>query len=477
MTPLLTIHPELGAWRTRTFGLILGLVTGIDFIANTMIAIGGVAIQNALGASTSAFLWALTTYATAAVVANLVLAQVARRISYRRFSVIALLVFAAGALGCAYASDAVQLALARALQGLGGGALFAASRILVQLTARPSERLTLFWGFGIGSFGLAALAPWLTTWLIGVGGWQSMFLFQAGLAVPMAALVHLIYPRRPEHAATSPTRFGHLDWPAVVLLCCGALLVLHTLEQMRSPQSTGAALLFLGAGAGCFALAARRLHRHPDPWLDLRRLRSRRYLAGMGFYGLFYLFSGAWNYVVPLLLISGLAFAPTTAGALMSAGGAFTVLTLVVFHLLMHHVTRKHVFIASGYVVLAGAAVILAWLARPGAHPATIVAPLLLQGITPIMVMLQVAMMTYVEIPVEDFAHAYQLKNIMREAVSALGTGSAALFLFQAQGTATGLGGEDARHAVLTAGQQFLYVLASLSLLAAALALWQKRIR
>lgn len=471
MTPLLSIHPELGPRRTRAFGLLLGLVTGVDFVANTMIAVGGMAIQSAMGFAGGAFIWALTAYATAAVVANLVLAQIARRITYRRFSILGLVVFALGALLCAHAETALHLALARAIQGLGGGALFAASRILVQLTARPAERLTLFWGFGLGSFGLAAVSPWLATWLIAIGNWPAMFHFQAAIALLLAALAALVYPRRPEAADTTDAhRLGHLDWPVVVLLCVGALLILHTLEQMRIPaEASSYPLLWLAAGGGCLAFAVRRLRRHPDPWLDLNRLRSRRYLTGLAFYGLFYLFAGAWNYVIPVLLVGGLGFALTTAGLLMSAGGAVTVLTLVVFHLLMHRVTRKHAFIATGYVLLATAGGLLALLATPGATAASIAAPLLLQGITPIMVMLQVAMLTYVEIPVEDFAHAYQLKNILREAVGALGTGCAALFVHPAQqGQATD---------TLAAGQQFLWLMSAGSILAAALALWQRRLR
>lgn len=48
---------------------------------------------------------------------------------------------------------------------------------------------------------------------------------------------------------------------------------------------------------------------------------------------------------------------------------------------------------------------------------------------TPGAVMIQVAMMTYLDLDREDFAHGYQMKNIARQFATAVGTGLAATML------------------------------------------------
>jgi MFS family permease len=426
--PLLAAHPHLAAWRVYAFGAVLGLVASLDIVGAILMAMAGPLVQHGLHASARGFLWAFTSYAAAAVVANLVLVQVAGRVSYRRFMLASLVVFAAGSLACAAAPSLALLVPARALQGLGGGGLFAAARILAQYSAQPRERLSLFWGFGLANFALVALAPWLTAELVAHHGWPLLFLLQATLAVLLLPLVLVLFPRR---EPLPPRSMGALDWPGVAAFTLGALLLVHALEQLRyltpiqGPQLAGYAL----AGVALLAMALRRFHRHPDPWLDPRRLASRRYLVGLAFYGAFYLVNGVWNYVVPALLVDGLSLGLPAAGALLSLGGAVTVGAVVVFHLSLPRVMRKRRYIALGYVGLAASFALMAMAARSSPGTGWALAGLLLQGAMPVLALLQVAMMTFVEMPTEDFAHAYAFKSIVREIVNALGAGLTVLQL------------------------------------------------
>lgn len=425
---LLSAHPEFRPLRVYAFGATLGLVAGLDFVAAILIAMAGVQVQTGLGVAPRDFLWALTSYAVAAVVANLVLVQLAGRVSYRRFTLGSLVVFILGALACAAAESLPALTLARALQGLGGGGLFAAARILAQFSSQPQERLSLFWGFGLANFALVALTPWLAGWLVSNHGWHTLFLLQAALAVPLLPLVARVYPRI-EHRPRRP--MGQLDWPGVLAFATGALLLVHALEHLRYlTRADLPALAGYGvAGAVLLTLVMRRFSRHPDPWLDPRRLTSRRYLIGLAFYGVFYLITGYWNFLVPAFLVEGLGFGLTKVGGLLSLGGLTTLGAVVVFHLCLPRVMRKRRYIAVGYIGLATAFLVMAAAARPGASATAVLPAIMLQGAMPVLALLQVAMMTFVDMPTEDFAHAYAFKNIVREIVNALGTGLAVLQL------------------------------------------------
>ncbi|ANQ83723.1 multidrug resistance transmembrane protein [Azoarcus olearius] len=486
---LLSAHPELRPLRVHAFGATLGLVAGVDFVAAILIAMAGTQVQHGLGVAPRDFLWALTSYAVAAVMANLMLVQLAGRVNYRRFTLASLTVFIAGALGCAAASSLPAFTAARLVQGLGGGGLFAAARILAQYSSQPQERLSLFWGFGVANFALVALAPWLAGWLVAHHGWHTLFLLQAGLALPLLPLVAWLYPR----VERTPSRaLGRLDWPGVLAFAGGALLLVHALEHLRYlsraelPQLAAYALL----GLVLLGVVMRRFARHPDPWLDPRRLASRRYLAGLAFYGVFYLICGYWNFLVPAVLVDGLGFGLDTVGGLLALGGLTTLGAVVVFHLCLPYIMRKRRYIALGYVGLAAAFTLMAVSARPGAGVLDVLPPIVLQGAMPVLALLQVAMMTFVDMPTEDFAHAYAFKNIVREILNALGTGLAVLQLHH--GTAAAQAAMQAatpgplqphlaevvhRAAVGTAAGQMLSGLALACLLVAAVAVWQRALR
>lgn len=481
--PLLSAHPHWAAWRVYAFGAVLGLVASLDIVGSILIAMAGTQVQLGLHAAARDFLWAFTAYAGAAVVANLVLVRAAAHVSWRGFTLASLAVFAAGSLACAASPTLGLLVAARALQGLGGGGLFAAARILAQYSAQPRERLSLFWGFGLANFTLVALAPWVTATLMARHGWPLLFLLQAGLAVLLLPLVWLLFPRR---GAGRGTPMGALDWPGVAAFSLGALLLVHALEQLRHFAPAQAPLLagYALAGLALLAAALRRFHRHPDPWLDPHRLASRRYLVGLAFYGLFYLVNGAWNYAVPALLVQGLHMPLPQAGALLSLGGAVSVVAVVVFHLSLPRVMRKRRYIALGYVGLAAAFALMAQAAHSaGAAPAWALAGLLLQGAMPVLALLQVAMMTFVEMPTEDFAHAYAFKSIVREIVNALGAGLTVLQLQHGseaalQASAPALASADAHALALRAAAgDLLGALALGCLLVAAVAVAQRSLK
>ncbi len=92
-------------------------------------------------------------------------------------------------------------------------------------------------------------------------------------------------------------------------------------------------------------------------------------------------------------------------------------------------VFRKRRVIAIGFAVYACAAMLLSQQLMPGAPDYALVPVVLLEGLTPVLLMVQVASMTYLEVPVEDFSHAYQFKNVCKQIASATGTGLASVFM------------------------------------------------
>ncbi|WP_189535043.1 MFS transporter [Paludibacterium paludis] len=424
---LLRAHPECPPWQVHLFGLTLGLVTGADFVAVGMMGFAGGAIQGGLGATQQEFLWTLSAFASGAIVANLLLGRIATAIGYRRYTQWALRVFMLGSLACALADSITALSVARGLQGLGGGGLFSASRILLQLVSRPDERKRLMRGFLGGCFALSALSPWLSALLAEHVGWQAIFLLQAAYAPCLMLLVHLVYPR---HSGT-PTRLeaGSLDWAAVLALGVGSLMVLHVLEDVRLLRFAAEPALagWLVTGLLSIAYAGVRLLGHRHPWLDLGRLAGRRYLTGLALYTAYYLFSGVWSAVLAALLMRGLGFDFATSAMVFTLGGLITVGASQLYLAYSRWLANRRALLVAGWLTLSASAWWLARSAMPGADLAALMPAILLHGLVPVLSVFQIGALTYLDLGAADYAHAYQLKNMLRELAGAVGTGFACL--------------------------------------------------
>jgi hypothetical protein len=129
------------------------------------------------------------------------------------------------------------------------------------------------------------------------------------------------------------------------------------------------------------------------------------------------------------MLQHGLGFDFVTTGWAMSMGSLVTVLMALSYLYASRWLTRRHHVLALGFGLLLLSCVWLSHVAMPGAALASVIPAILLHGLVPVLSVLQIAAMTYAEVQVEDFAHAYQLKNILRELAMAMGTGLAALQL------------------------------------------------
>lgn len=430
--PLLSMHPELSPARVYLIGLALGCATGVDFWASAMMGVAGTHIRGGVHASPEDFLWSMTSYAAAAVVANLMLRRLAQDISYRGFTLAGLAIASLGALLCALSRNPLELSLARAVQGFGAGGLFAASRIIIQIGAAPDERRPLFIGFNIGSMGLVALAPWITAQLVQSAEWQLVFVLQAGIAFLTLLFVMATYPKRLTATRAPWDVDVHvMDWMTVLLIGAGGLILLHGLGDLRfyeltsSPSVAATPMIGLAFLVAAFAY----LHRHPDPWLNPRLLLGRRFLVGLAFYAIYYFLGGLWTYVVATMLQGGLGFTFQTTGTVLTTTGLIGFAGAMAFTYGRSLLVGTRRYVAFGYLLFAASAWLLSQRMMLGASIEVLLPALALQSLaTPFSLML-VAGLTWAEFTVEDFAHGYQFKNIVRQIATAGGTGLASLWL------------------------------------------------
>ncbi len=227
-------------------------------IANTALP----AIATSLQAPPAASIWVINAYQLAVVATLLPFAALGDVWGPRRVFLSGLLLFTVASLACAVADSLTTLTLARALQGVGAGALMSVNIALVRLVY-PPEHL----GRGVGLNALVVglgftLGPSVASLVLSVASWQWLF----GINVPLGLLaLACAVPALPR-----TERSGHRLDPLTALLSAvafGSLILGLGSAAQREPWVWVLAPLLLALLSGAWLL--RRQAGHPAPMLPV----------------------------------------------------------------------------------------------------------------------------------------------------------------------------------------------------------------
>jgi EmrB/QacA subfamily drug resistance transporter len=119
------------------FGAMVSLFLGA--LDQTIVAPALPSIARDLG-QFNAISWVVTAYLLASTAATPIFGKLSDLYGRRRLLLAGLSIFIAGSLGCALAPSMVGLILARALQGIGGGALMSLPNVVIGDVVSPRER-------------------------------------------------------------------------------------------------------------------------------------------------------------------------------------------------------------------------------------------------------------------------------------------------------------------------------------------------
>jgi EmrB/QacA subfamily drug resistance transporter len=188
--------------------------------------------------------WVVVAYLVAGTIAAPVYGQLRDVYGGKRVMFVALGVFVAGSLLCAAAASIEMLALARVLQGLGGGGLMTLSQALIGETVPPRERAR-YQGYLAGVMVTSsAFGPVVGGYLTEHFGWRSVFLVNLPL-VAVAGLLTLRLAYRP--ARRQPWAFDGIGLALFTGFIVPVLLALEQVQRMRgNALATFVALMAVG---------------------------------------------------------------------------------------------------------------------------------------------------------------------------------------------------------------------------------------
>ncbi|WP_062381513.1 MDR family MFS transporter [Demequina pelophila] len=305
--------------------------------------------------------WVTTAYLIAATIATPLYGKLSDIYGRKPLHLTALSIFILGSLLCGTATDMVQLAAYRGLQGLGAGGLMALALIIVGDILSPRER-TKYQAAFFAVWGVASvLGPVLGGFfagrdaVLGIDGWRWIFLLNVPLGLAALALIlkvlHLPHTPRP----------ARIDVAGVAALVAFIVPLLLVVEQGRawgwtSPLALGLAAVSLG-GAVAFVFAERAAG--DDALLPLRMFRNRlvAVATGLNFLMGFAMFGGIA--ALPLYLQIARGMTPTQSGLAMLSMTVGILVTANISAPIIRRTGRYKPFPVAGACLLVAAGLVL----------------------------------------------------------------------------------------------------------------------
>ncbi|MFJ4192523.1 MFS transporter [Pseudomonas sp. NPDC089534] len=407
-------------WSSLLFPLAIALCVGLDYFDNSAFSFFIKEIAGGVGAPPDELVWSSSAYAVAGVLGILHHQWWVERIGHRNYIALNLLLFSVGAVACAFCENSVELAFARALQGLAMGPMLGACRILLQLSFPPARRGSAVKIFLILILLCSALGPMLGGTLVALFGWRAVFICTLPMALIIALLVMRVVPVSgqvlPEERETSAL----WPWFAAALALGGLQIVVQQVRFAPFSESPGMEALAL---VGLLVLLGVIWHqwRNPNPLLRLHTLKEASFRSGLVLYAAYYFITNALAYLISQLLQTGLGYPVENAGQLVGATSLCSVAGALLYFRYAGKVRQKKWIFVPGFLL---SAFVCVWLAKmpPNVSTNWLLTPLVLRGLLLMFIALPVANVAFQPFSLDLYPHGYRIKNIVKQIAYSLAT-------------------------------------------------------
>jgi len=320
-------------WHRAVLAVLPGLLAAIFLAAldQTVMSASIKTIADDLsGLSLQA--WVTTAFLITSTVTTPLYGKLSDVYGRRPMFTVAISVFVAGSLACAFATTIYQLAGFRAIQGLGAGGLLAVSSAITADLVPPRERAR-FQGYTMLAWLAASLIGPLvgglfasTGTLLGIDGWRWIFLFNVPVGAVAMAVVHRVL--RTEGARRA-RRVDH--WGAALITATAMPLLLVAEQGHERGWTSGPALVcYAVGGVGLLAFLVRESRMGDDALIPLRLFRVPAFTLSVTISALFG--AGMFGVIstIPLYLQVVHGLTPTASGLMMLPMMGGTLVSVIV---------------------------------------------------------------------------------------------------------------------------------------------------
>ena len=250
------IVPPAIASRNRWTLIAVCAGTFMLLVDVTIVQVALPTIQRHLGASFTDLQWVIDAYALSLAALILTWGSISDRFGRKRVFIVGLGVFTASSLLCGIAQSITMLIWSRALQGVGGAAMFATGLALIAQDFQGPARgkAIAAWGATVG--GAVAIGPLVGGLLTSGIGWRWIFIVNVPIGAVAIWLSSTKMRNQKDPGATRLDGLGLVSFSAAMFLLELGLIRGNALGWSSGPIVA----MFAGAAAGFVAFVFIELH-------------------------------------------------------------------------------------------------------------------------------------------------------------------------------------------------------------------------
>lgn len=355
LAPVPLVAPRANKWLITlsvTFGTLMGAIDAS--IVNVAIP----HIRGTLGVSVTEVTWVVTGFTISTVIVMPLTAFLGRFFGQKRFYQASLVLFLIGSLLCGFAKSLASLAIFRAVQGMGAGALQPTEQAILRQTFPPKEQ-----GMAMALFGMAvmlgpAIGPTLGGYIVDQYSWPWIFFINLPVGALGLFMVARFVPEpediRAKNREIAEQQRKHFDWQGILLLTVGLAAMQYMLEEGQKDDWWESPVIVACAIVAAFSIAAFVIRElaAPVPAVNLRLFKDRVFLSGTLVGAMMFSMLLANVFLLPLFMQELLGFTAVDSGiALMPRTLVMMVATPIVGRI--YNSISPRVVVAFGVVLFA----------------------------------------------------------------------------------------------------------------------------
>ncbi|WP_053376080.1 MDR family MFS transporter [Paenibacillus sp. FJAT-27812] len=332
-------------------GLLLGiLMASMD---NTIVATAMGNIVGELGGMDK-FIWVTSAYMVAEMAGMPIFGKLSDMYGRKKFFIFGIIVFMAGSALCGTAGSITELAIYRAIQGIGGGALVPIT-FTIMFDAVPLENRGKLGGLFGAVFGLSSIfGPLLGAFITDHIAWQWIFYINLPLGLISFIMVTFFYKESHEHSKQP------IDWLGAFTLI-GAIICLMFALELGGKQFAWQSPMIMSLFGGfavlliAFLMAERRAE---EPIISFGLFKNKLYASSI----LVALFSGAAfiaaSVYIPIFIQGVLGGSATNSGLVLLPMMVGSVITATLGGSLMNKISYRNIMLPTLALLAIGIALV-----------------------------------------------------------------------------------------------------------------------